>query len=175
MKTLSQLKTDAKSGKIFARMTIRNGEECTEKNTPARLLDYRQIVDANTKSIFFMNSDGRKSELPIEKASLLEYTDDYIIIYNAGYRELNKQESAIFNEWKKKSSEKEFCARAEADALTGGTSTYWAEVAFYSKHNALYLMGSEKQGGLKYDWNLKKIQDDKIKGTISMKYEIKRT
>lgn len=37
-----------------------------------------------------------------------------------------------------------------------------------------YLMGNERQRGLKYDSYLMKVQDDSIKGEVGMRYEIRK-
>lgn len=82
MKTIAQLKRDAKSGEYKGRMIIRNGNY----NIPERLNGWRKIVDSNTKSIFFLNNEGKKSELQLPKATLVEYTDNLLTIYNPGER-----------------------------------------------------------------------------------------
>lgn len=35
-------------------------------------------------------------------------------------------------------------------------------------------MGNERQYGLKYDWNLMQVMDDRIKGEIGIRYEIRK-
>lgn len=52
MKTLAQLKRDAKAGTIEARMTYRFGE-----GIPERLRGWRRIVNSNSVAIFFKNID----------------------------------------------------------------------------------------------------------------------
>ena len=78
------------------------------------------------------------------------------------------------DEWNRISSTPDFKAREEADALTDGSSTYWSKVAYFRKAGMEYLMGNEKQHGLKYDWNLMKVRDDSIKGEVGMRYEIRK-
>lgn len=170
MKTLTDLKKDAKSGEYEARMVVR----CGSDNVPSKLSGWRKIVTANTKSIFFEMNDGNLSELPLSKASLTEYDGERLTIYDAGYRDLNAEEQAVMGKWHEYASTPQFIERQEADALADGSSTYWSEVAFFSKAGKEYLLGNKWQRGLKYDWNRKQVQDERIKGAVSMVYEIRK-
>lgn len=170
MKTLTDLKKDAKSGGYEARMVVR----CGDKNIPDRLSGWRRIVAANTKSIFFEATDGRISELPLTKATLTEYDGERLAIYDAGFRELDEEERLVMDKWSEYANNPQFKERQEADVLTDGSSTYWSEVAFFSKAGKEYLLGNKWQRGLKYDWNRKQVQDERIKGSLSMLYEIRK-
>lgn len=171
MKTLADLKRDAKSGLYEGRMVIRCGSAA---DIPERLQGWRKIQGANSKAIFFLRDDGKLSELRIEKSSLVEYDDYSLTTYRAGYRDLNDEEKKVMDDWKAYSGTPDFKAQAEADVYTDGSSTYWSEVAYFKKAGKEYLMGHEKQGGLKYDCRAGKVQDDKIKGELDMKYEIRK-
>lgn len=170
MKTITDLKKDAKSGEYEARMILR----CGGKNIPDRLSGWRRLVAANTKSIFFETADGRISELPLSKATLTEYDGERLAIYSAGFRELNEEERMVMDKWGEYVSNPQFKEQQEADVLTDGSSTYWSEVAFFSKAGKEYLLGNKWQRGLKYDWNRKQVQDERIKGPLSMLYEIRK-
>lgn len=168
MKTLSDLKRDAKSGKLFGVMTVR----CGSSDIPERLAAKRQIIDANSVAIFFMMADGKKSELRIDRASLLEYTEDSLTLYNAGFRDLNEQEQAILNEWKEIANKPENIKQLEIDVLSDGSTMFYKEKAFFHNKGFSYLMGLDEEKGLKYDFNTSKIRDKSIKGTISMQYKL---
>ena len=171
MKTLADLKRDAMTGLYEGRMLIRCG---SADDIPERLQGWRKIQGANSKAIFFLRDDGNLSELRIEKSSLVEYDDYSLTTYRAGYRDLNDEEKKVMDGWKAYSGTPDFKAQAEADVYTDGSSTYWSEVAYFKKAGKEYLMGHEKQGGLKYDYRTGKVQDDKIKGEVDMKYEIRK-
>lgn len=168
MKTLADLKRDAKNGKLFGVMTVR----CGSNDIPERLSGKRQIVDANSVAIFFLTNDGKKSELRIERASLLEYTEDTLTIYNEGFRDLNNQEKAIMQEWKVIANTPENIRQSEIDSLTDGSQMFYKEKAFFHNKGYSYLMGFDEEKGLKYDFNTQKIRDKNIKGTISMQYKL---
>ena len=119
-------------------------------------------------------SDGSLSELSIPKASLVEYDGAMLTVYNAGYRDLTVDEQRVMDGWNEKSSTPKFKAQAEIDALTDGSSTYWAEVAYFSRAGHEYLMCTKEQRGMRYDFIRNQVQDAKIKGTVCMQYEIRK-
>ena len=171
MKTLSELKRNAKNGGLFGVMTIRCG---SSDNIPERFTQKRQIIDANSVAIFFMTQDGKKSELRIDRASLVEYTDELLTIYNEGFRDLNVQEQTVKQEWEEIANKPENIKRYEIDALTDGSQMFYKQKAFFHNKGYSYLMGLEEEKGVKYDFNTQKIRDKNIKGTISMQYRLIR-
>ena len=156
-KTLADLKRDAKSGKLKAEVISYYGGT----NIPQRLKGVRPIVDSNTVAIFFLNKDGEKSALHVEKASLVDYTGDTLTIYAPGKRPLNKYERGVMNEWKRITE-------------TDTNFTYWKKKSFFREKGYEYLMGFEKQRGMKYDHNSGMVLDDRIKGDIILQYRIYR-
>ena len=94
--SLANLKRDAKSGKLYGELVERFGE--TE--IIDRLKGRRKVVGANTVGITFLNTDGKKSECRIDRAALMEYTGDMLIVFNPGLRELNNEESKVMQGWK---------------------------------------------------------------------------
>lgn len=170
MKTLAELKREAKSGVLEGRMLIRGG--CND--IPERLKNWRKIVASNSVSIFFQMDDGNVSELRLPRASLVEYDEEKLTVYYAGFRDLTVEEQRVIDGWKDKSSTPEFQAQAEVDALTDGNSTYWAKVAYFTGAGFEYLMGTTEQRGLKYDYNRRQIRDAKIKGAVCMQYAIRK-
>lgn len=167
-KTLAQLKKDAKTGTVFAKMVIR----CGGTNVPENMQRLRPIVDANSVAIFFQNPDGKKSEMRIKRASLVDYTDDLLTIYTPGTRELNSEETAVINEWKAIEATPDFQRRSEIDALSDGSSTYYQEKFFFEKKGMKYLFGFEEEGGMKYNRATQKVVDCSIRGSIEMQYEL---
>lgn len=180
--SVAQLKRDAKAGNLRAVMTVWLGQEVDRDKLPARLQGARKIVDANTTSLMFEVPDDptKKSHLDLPKASLVEYTDEYLRIYSAGYREPNAAEQRVLDEWSVIQSTERYQMQAEVDALLDGSSTYWEMVSFFQKHDMKYLMGFEKQRGLVLDFNKRNagdkafIQDENIRGEISMEYRFER-
>ncbi len=171
MKTLAELKREVKSGTLEGKF-IYHGN--FGENLPVRLQGWRKLIDSNSVSIFFLTPDGKKSELRLDKASLVEYDGKTLTVFNPGYRELTEDEQSVMNAWNEKSSTPEFKAQAEVDALTDGSSTYWEKVFFFRDAGREYLMGFTRQRGMKYDFNTGKVQDDKIKGAVCMQYEIRK-
>ena len=162
MKTLAELKRDAKSGNLFAEMIEFHGS----KEIPERIRGKRKIVDANSVGISFLNADGKKSELRIEAASLVEYNNENIIVYEAGLRDLTVDEQTMFDKWELKRDRKQ----EEIDMLSDGSTSYWSERLFFRDVGYEYLLGCEKSQGKKYDFNTKKVYDNKIRGNVSLKY-----
>ena len=168
MKTLADLKRDAKSGKLFGIMVVR----CGTTDIPERLAAKRQITDANSVAIFFKMQNGVKSELRIDRASLLEYTEESLTIYNEGFRDLNAQEQAIMNEWKEIANRIENIKQYEIDMLTDGSQMFYKKKVFFHNKGYSYLTGFDEEKGLKYDYSTQKIRDKSIKGAISMQYRL---
>lgn len=158
MKTLAELKKDVASGRLYGKMILRSGMP----EIPEKMSGWRKMEIGGTKKILFVNPDGNKSFLEVDRASLIEYDGESLTTYFPGYRELTEIEKKAMNEWRE--IEKE---------LNSSSSIYWKEKYFYQKKGMLYLMGCEKQRGLKYDFNTQQIQDDSIKGEVCLKYEIK--
>lgn len=178
--SVAQLKRDAKVGILEAEMIIRCGEKCTPENLVPRLQGRRKIVDSNTVAIFFLNADGKKSELQIPKASLVEYTDEMLTIYFPGYRKPNAKEQKILDEWNAITETKQYQNQLEIDCLSDGSSTYYQKRAFFNARNANYLMGFDEERGLRLDVNKRNaghediIRDASIRGMIAMQYKLYR-
>lgn len=171
MKTLADLKRDAKAGKISGEMIIR----CGGTDIPERLRGIRKIVDSNSVGITFLNADGKRSEMPIKSASLVSYDDDSLTIYSAGKRDLNTDELSVFKEWESISGTEEFRERERIDALSDGSSTYYQKKYFFKDRDFEYLLGYDTIRGKKYDFRDGKIIDNSIKGDIEMQYKIYRS
>lgn len=164
MKTLSQLKKDAKSGNLSAELIFRQGTT----DIPASLKGVRKMIDANSVGITFLNSNKKKSELRIDSASLIEYTDTHITLFNPALRDLTMEEQSVFDKWElMRDIEKE-----EIDMLTDGSSQFHKRKWFFTDAGYEYLLGHDVKQGKRFDCNTKKVFDNKIKGEMSMQYRI---
>lgn len=170
MKTLADLKRDAKSGTLEAKMMVR----CGSTDIPEWLSGWRKIVDSNSVAIFVLRNDGRKSELPLKKASLVEYHGDSLTVYNSGLRDLTEQEQRVMNGWKQIAGTDEYKERAKNDVYTDGSSTYYQEKLYFENAGFGYLMGCKEERGMRLDYATGKVFDDKVKGSVSMRYEIRK-
>lgn len=168
MKTLADLKRDAKSGKLYGEMIRRNGStEIIE-----RLRGKRKIVDSNSVGITFLNADGKKSELRIESASLVEYNGDTLIIYRPGKRELNDQEKAVMQKWQAIADTDKHQEQSRIDALSDGSQTYYQKKRFFTESGYEYLLGFDTKCGKKYEYSTQMVIDNRVKGDPDMVYKI---
>ena len=170
--TVAQLKRDAKDGKISLEL-LEVG--MWRDGIPERIKGIRKCCGANTVAIFVNRNDGKgKSELSLPKASLVEYTDDTLTIYLPGLREANAEEQRCFDEWKKVEQTERYQKNLEYDILTDYNQCYYEKKRFFSDRHMEYLLGFEKEHGLKWDWNEKKVRDDSVKGEIQLQYRVHR-
>lgn len=173
MKTRAQLFRDAKSGTLSLLMTERFGKEPT-----VHMAKKRKVIGANTVSLKLQNEDGNISTMDVPKASLVEYTNNELVIYTYGYRKPTTQEQKVLEEWDKIQNTKEYQERNNIDILTDGSSTYWQKKKFFRDNNAEYLMGFERQKGCCLDFNRQNegkpdfISDESIKGEVILRYKV---
>jgi len=163
-KTLAELKRDAKSGKVYMEMIERFGST----DIPDKLKGKRQMVDANTVCVKFLNNDGKKSELRIDAASLIEYTDTELTTYLPGLRDLTSAEKDVMDSWESKRDKRQ----EEIDMLTDGSTSFYRHKHFFIDAGFEYLLGYNTKQGKKYDFNTKKVRDNKVKGDVELKYKI---
>jgi len=163
MKTLAQLKRDAKSGNLYAEMIYRWGTKI-----PENLQGKRRIIDSNSVGIKFLNQNGSTSDLSIKNANLVEYDEYFITIYDPGERDLNEDEKTIFSKWETMRNKKQ----EEMDCLTDTNVTYWRRKHFFIDAGYEYLLGYDKKQGKIYINHNNKIRDDKIKGDMIIQYKI---
>lgn len=163
MKTLAELKRNANTGSMVLEMTERYGNT----DLPERLRGRRKVTGANTVALKLRNADGAESEMRFGSASLIEYTDNALIIYNAGYRELTDEEMEELNRAKEEreryQKEYPYC------------DSFWHMKAFWkaSKYPWLYDCGELKQGKmLRHTKDGDRIQDNAIKGDAILKYNV---
>ena len=164
MRTLADMKRDLKTGTkvILKSITMKVGDELKSSDIN------RTVLKVNTTDICFLKDDGKKSYLSIPKASLLEYDGKTIKIYRAGIRELTDEEKQIMDN--KPKDDKQF----EIDMLSDGNVMYRREKRYYESIGKEYLFGNCKKDGkrLTHKDNKVMIEDDSIKGDISIIYEV---
>lgn len=170
MPTLAQLKREAKAGMLYGEMVERLGDTAI----PEQLRGLRKIVDSNTVSITFLNASGKRSECRVERASLVEYKGDELIIYNPGYRPLNAEEAAVMEKWNQIRSTPEHQEREKIDLLSDGNSTYYQKKHFFEDSGKGYLMGSEEQKGCLFERSMGMVRDASIRGAVCLRYKVMR-
>lgn len=148
MKSKAQLFRDLKAKKISLELIERFGDT----DFPERLQGVREIGKVNTVGCTLINSSGEESSLDIPRASLVDYSDDELIIYVPGHRELNDKEKEILDAWNVIASKDDYIRRANYDALSDGSSTYWQKKHFFEDRNALYLF-QDDGSGKRIDYN----------------------
>lgn len=172
-KTRAQLLRDLKSGTIGLEMVERFGDS---KHIHENFKSVRTVKNVNTVGCVLVNKDGKESSLEIPKASLIEYTDNELSIFNPGYRELNQKEKEILKEWEKIENTKEYKEQALADVYSDGSTTYWKKKRFFEDHNADYLFTGK--GGKRLDYNKlcnndpKCLVDPAVKGQRILAYKV---
>lgn len=160
MKTIADLKRDLQKGTT---MTL------TYSQFPHKFLNSTRFIVACKSNGIMLNSDENAkggSFLDFPKATLAEYDGENLNIYNAGVRDLTKEEQAIKDN--KPRDEKQ----EAQDIMTDGSVMFWRCKKYYKDLGAEYLEGHETIRGMKYNFNDKNITDDKIKGTLCLSYKI---
>lgn len=171
MKTLSELKRESQNGSLELQLQpvgIWNG------GLPERLQGWRKVIGSNSVAILLQTADGRTSHLEIKKASLCEYDGETLTVYLPGYREPTADEQKVLDDWKAITDQEDYKQRAEYDALTDGSSTYWQEKHFFESRGYGYLRGFDEERGLRKDLTTGLIRDCKIKGQIELQYKVRR-
>ena len=96
--TLAQLKRDAAEGRISLELIEWYGQ--TGLSIPDRLRGIREVSRINSVCIYLKHPDTMsESELRLERASLVKYTGDMLIIYAPAEREPTEAEQKIWDEW----------------------------------------------------------------------------
>ena len=164
MKTLVQLKQDAKSGRMSMEMIERYG--AYGEQIPEKLRGIRRVVGANTVALHLQNNDGNISELQVKCASLVEYDVDTLVVYEAGLRDLTDEERTILAEWK----------RIEDEHIKQNPfgDTYWKRKNYFATCTCPWLDGGDAVRGkrLEYVCGTPKIRDNSIKGEAILKYRV---
>lgn len=161
IKTLTQLKRDARNGGLFLELVERYG---SAENIRENMKGKREVIGANTVAIFLKNTDGLKSELRFDAASLIEYTDKTLTVYAPGERDLTAEEESFLAEW----------ARIEREYIEQNpySDTYWKKKFHFEKSPFQYLNGWDKVCGKRFDGNSRKVIDNSTKGQAILRYNV---
>ena len=155
MNTLADLKRELVPGKKL-RLIYRNSEKVS--------LD-RTVVKIQSNGVWVSKDGNKPSWLEYPKSTLLGITPNGFRIYWRGKRPLTPEEKRI------RDNAPEDQKQAEIDALTDGSTMYWRVKRYFKEHNAEYLMGTVFECGMRYDPNTGMVDDDKVKGDLSLEYE----
>jgi hypothetical protein len=118
--------------------------------------------------------NGGFTYLEIPKATLLEYDGTTVKIYEPGIRELTAEEQKIRDDEPK--DDEQF----RIDMLSDGNTMFYRKQRYYKETGLFYLFGTEKEQGKRLTNNKgadgivkPMIEDDNIKGKLSIEYELK--
>lgn len=175
MKTRAEFFRDAKENKITLELIERFGNKDIDENMQGK----RKIGKVQSNGVYLINENGKKSFLELAKASLMEYTEDELRIYNAGYREMTEKEKQVMKEWETISNTEDYKRQAQIDAMSDGSSTYYTEKRFFINKKMEYLMGVSN--GAKnlifskyYNGEKECIRDENVKGEVILAYRVER-
>lgn len=161
LKTLAQLKRDAQNGNLFLEIVERYGSADNIRET---MKGKRAVTGANSVALFLKNSDGVESQLRFQAASLIEYTDETLTVYEPGKRDLTADEKAFLDEWQR--VEKEYTEQNPY------SDTYWKMKFYFEKSPFQYLNGWDKVRGKRFERYSGKVVDDSIKGDAFLRYKV---
>ncbi len=158
MKTLSDLKRDAKSGKIKLEMTYRYGKEL-----PDFCQGIRSITNVNSVGFTLVTQEGKESAFRYSTAKLTEYDSDTLIIYAPAQREPTAEEQAVLDEAKRIVDE-----YMENNPYDDGW--FYKKKSFLKNSKCPWMDGYEIIKGKRYLSHNGKVLDFSIKGKIANKY-----
>ena len=162
MKTLADLKRD------FPKTT-----QIILKREPEVPRTFDKIQGTSFK---FKKVNGGTTYLEIPKASLLEYDGVNVKIFEPGIRELTPEEQKV------KDDEPKDDEQFRIDMLSDGSTMFYRSQRYYKDSGMFYLFGTEKEQGKRLTHSQKDpvtgfvkpmIEDDNIKGKLSIEYELK--
>ena len=161
MKTLADLKRDAKAGKIRLELIDRYGK--TGEDIPERLRGIRDVAGVNTVALKLRNSRGEESELRFSRANLMSYDGETLTVYAAGYRDVTEKERAVMAEAE--------AVKADYEREHPGSDSYYKVLRFYAESSCPWMRpyGDETQGK-RYDAQLNKVLDKSVKGEVVLRY-----
>ena len=165
-KTFNQLKRDLKesTGKTLKVLYHFRGEEKPE------LLQDRTIKRVQTNALT-TTRDGNEKECWLyypNGAELVEYNDNTFSFYEAGERDLTETEKRHLEAMNNLCTKEEI----EMDIYTDTNIEYWKKKAYAKENNIEYLLGFEEKQGKKYNWNSKRVRDNKVRGALLYTFEI---
>lgn len=155
--TLAQLKRDADAGILYLELLERGKQ--VGNDIPERLRGIAQVTKSYSKGIYMQRGKCDESALEIRYASLIDYSNDYLIVYDAGVRFPTKEELNVLAEYEKLKSEDTFSAKISANTFINNSRYPW-------------MRGLKEIRGKYYMPQHNLIRDSKIKGRVALKYKV---
>ena len=162
MKTLADLKRDARSGKIRFELIEHFGK--TGEAIPERVRGIRDVASVNTVAISLRNARGDESELRFGRAALFAYDGNTLTVYRPGYRALTEQERAVI--------EGEAAIREEYQRKYPLDDPYWAVKRYYRESPCPWMYGFETIRGKRYQRGEDRVLDNAVRGDAILKYRV---
>lgn len=162
MKTLSQLKRDLSLGAFVILTDSPTMPNHKYLNTP------RYIIKIQSNGVILSpDAKGTKGSFMVfPKASLMEYENDTLKIFNPGLRDLTVEEKQIMDNCPRDKEQEDI------DIKTDTSVMYHRIVAYFDGLNAGYLRGRCSERGMRYDHDTGKVWDETIEGTLDRVYKI---
>lgn len=158
--TLAELKRRANKGNMKLELVERYGStEIIE-----RLRGVRDVLRANSVALILKNADGAESELRIESAKLIDFTDNSLIVYAPAERECTAEEKSVLDEWIK--------IRDEYEKRNPYCNSYWKMKSYFENCSCPWMEGFDTISGKRYQTHNGKVRDNSIKGEAILKYRV---
>lgn len=155
--TLAQLKRDADAGILYLELLERGTQVGNE--IPERLRGIARVTRSYSNGIYMQRGEGNESALEIRYASLIDYSNDYLIVYDAGVRFPTREELGVLVEYERLRSENTFSAKINANTFINNSKYPW-------------MRGLKEIRGKYYIPQHNLIRDSKIKGKVALKYKV---
>jgi len=166
MTTINELKKNLKVGD---KLKLVYRQHCEDKiNSMTEEEKIREIVAFRSKDLQLRRFGSDKpSTLDIpQRSNLCVMEGNTLSIYLEGERDLTPEEKAIMDNEPKDEKQDNI------DMITDGSTMFWRRKYYYKEHNADYLFVGEKQRGMRRNCNNNKIWDERVRGELSLKYEV---
>lgn len=161
-KTLAALKRDAESGNLSLELV--EWHRKTGDEIPRRLRGIRKVVGAYSGGITLEGGDGNKSQLPIDGAKLIEYTDDTLTVYAPGLREPTAEEYEVLAHRDR--------IMAEYTRRSPHAEPYWKDKEIFQESSCPWMSGFETVRGKRYIWATQMVQDNAVRGDAMLRYKV---
>lgn len=165
MASLASFMKEARSGKMYLELVERYG--VTEGNLPPDKTGPRAVVKVRTHGVELLGPGNKVSTLPLERASLVEYDNGILCVYNPAFRELTEEEIA----YKVKIE-----AQIKARNLMNDSAEFWLRRKYYEADGYGYLQGIPTKGksylGTFWSGGKQYVTDEREKGKLILKYRV---
>lgn len=157
--TLAQLKRDADAGILYLELLERGIQVGNE--IPERLRGIARVTRSYSNGVYMQRCEGGESALEIRYASLIDYSNDHLTVYDAGVRSPTREELSVLAEYERLKSENTFSAKINANTFINNSKYPW-------------MRGLKEVRGKYYMPQHNLIRDSKIKGKVALKYKVYR-